>query len=237
VGQEFVIDRVLAPRGRSGKIVKWLNHLGRADDPVAVPGTRTHGFSSTTVLDEQSSLADLRAEFLATSTQSMPIAGIVFWLIVAIAGMRLTPRSVAFVVGFGSGAIFPFALVIDKLRGRPVIRSTTHNPVVGMFVQSLVMVGVLWPFVITAAVIARDPRLVVLGGAILMAIVWIPYGWAANDRVGIQHAVARSVLSYAAFLLVPKPYTASAIACVVMLCYGYSLARMRRPPRRGPARS
>jgi hypothetical protein len=181
------------------------------------------------VLDNSSSLQTLRADFLATSTQSMPIAGIVFWLVVAIAGRLLPGQTVAFVVGFGSGAIFPFALLIDKLRGRSFVKSTSANPVVGMFLQSLVVVVLLWPFVIVAAVLASDPRLVVLGGAILMAIVWVPYGWGADDPTGLQHAIVRCVLSYAAFLFVPKAYTASAIACVVILCYVYSLIFMRRP--------
>lgn len=181
------------------------------------------------MLDNQSPLRALRDDFLATSTQSMPIAGMIFWGIVAIAGWLLPPRTVAYIVGFGSGAIFPLAMLIDRLRGRTLVRSTTSNPVTAMFLQSLVAVALLWPFVIVAAVRASEPRLIVLGGAILMAIVWIPYGWAADDAVGLQHALARSVLSYAAFLLVPNPFTCTAIACVVLLCYTYSLVRMRRP--------
>jgi hypothetical protein len=181
------------------------------------------------VLNDNAPLATLRADFLATSTQSMPIAGMIFWGIVAVAGMVVPDRTVAFVVGFGSGAIFPLAIVIDTLRGRTLITSDRSNPVVRMFLQSLVTVGLLWPFVIGAAVLASDPRLVVLGGAILMGIVWIPYGWAADDSAGLRHAVARCVLSYAAFLFVPRPYTSPAIAVVVLLCYAYSLIAMRRP--------
>ena len=53
--------------------------------------------------------------------------------------------------------------------------NTGHdNPLLGMFLQNLVMVALLWPFVILAAVVGHSPNLVVLGGAILMAIVWIP---------------------------------------------------------------
>ena len=180
-------------------------------------------------LDNNSPLGALRADFLATSTQSMPIAGMIFWAVVAAAGVLLPSRTVAFVVGFGSGAIFPLAILIDKLRGRTLIRSDRSNPITGMFLRSLATVGLLWPFVIVAAVVARDPRLIVLGGAILMGIVWIPYGWAADDPAGLRHAIARCVLSYAAFLFVPGRYTSSAIACVVLLCYAYSLLRMRRP--------
>jgi cyanate permease len=48
----------------------------------------------------------------------MPLAGILFWSVAAIAGRILAAEQVAYLVGFGSGAIFPLALLIDKLRGR-----------------------------------------------------------------------------------------------------------------------
>jgi hypothetical protein len=158
----------------------------------------------------------------------MPLAGIVFWTVVAIAGRVLPSAQVAYVVGFGSGAIFPLALLIDKVSGRQTVQAGNDNPLLGMFLQNLGLVVLLWPFVIIAAVVAGNPLLVVLGGAILMGIIWIPYGWAADDPVGLQHAIARCVLSYAAFVFAPPAYRATAIAIAVLLCYGYSLVRMRR---------
>jgi hypothetical protein len=176
---------------------------------------------------ERAPLSDLRAQFLATSTASMPIAGILFWSIVAIAGLVLRPQQLAYVVGFGSGMIFPLAVAIDRARGR-TMTSGGDNPITAMFLQSLVMVVLLWPLVIVAAAVAREPLLIVLGGAILMGIVWIPYGWAADDPAGMQHALARAVLSYAAFLGAPAPYKATAVSIAVLVCYVHSLIRMKR---------
>ena len=78
-----------------------------------------------------------------------------------------------------------------------------------LFFQSLGLVSLLWPLVIIAAILAHSANLLVLGGAILMGIIWIPYGWAADDPVGLQHAIARSILSYVCFLFAPEPYKAS----------------------------
>jgi hypothetical protein len=89
-------------------------------------------------------------------------------------------------------------------------------------------VACLWPLVIIAAILAHSATLIVLGAAILMGIIWIPYGWAADDPVGLQHAIARSILSYAGFLFAPEPYKATAISVAVLLCYTYSLIRMRK---------
>ncbi len=43
-------------------------------------------------MDSTSKLSDLRAEFLATSTQSMPIAGMIYWSVVAVAALRVRPQ-------------------------------------------------------------------------------------------------------------------------------------------------
>lgn len=179
--------------------------------------------------DGTATLNDLREDFLATSTQSMPIAGMIFWALVAIASFRLTPVQTGLMVGFGSGMVFPFGILIDLLRGRKMQRADNSNPVTQMFLQSLALVGALWPLVIIATLMAHAPYLTVLGGAILMGIVWIPYGWAANDPVGLRHAIARAILCYACFLFVPSPYKVPAISVAVLLCYGYSLIFMRKP--------
>jgi hypothetical protein len=63
--------------------------------------------------------------------------------------------------------------------------------------------------------------------AILAGIVWIPFGWAADDPSGTIHAVGRGIGCYLAYALCPAPWTASAICAVVVAAYLYSLAVMR----------
>jgi hypothetical protein len=180
------------------------------------------------MMDKTSSLNELRANFLATSTQSMPIAGVLFWTVAAIASQILPIQQLAYFVGFGSGTVFPLGMIIDKLRGRSAPMGSSENPVVSMFMQCVSTVAILWPMVIIAGI--SNPLLIVLGGAILMGIVWIPYGWAADDPVGLQHTIGRSVAAYAAYLFAPEPWTATAICVVVLLSYAYSFLRMKKPP-------
>ncbi len=194
----------------------WANHLQR----------KIEGFGE---MDSNSRLNDLRADFLATSTQSMPIAGMIFWAIIAVAALCVKPAPLAYMVLFGSGMIFPLGVMIDFLTTRKMKRASTQNPVTQFFMQSLGLVALVWPLVIIAARLAHDPNLIVLGGAILTGTIWIPYVWAADDPGGLQHAVGRSVLAYAAYLSAPNPYKATAISIVVLLSYLYSLVRMRKP--------
>jgi hypothetical protein len=179
-------------------------------------------------MDSTSKLSDLRADFLATSTQSMPIAGMIFWATIAIAALYVKPLALAYMVLFGSGMIFPLGVLIDLVTTRKLRRASTQNPVTQLFMQSLGLVALVWPLVIIAARLAHDPNLIVLGGAVLMGIIWIPYGWGADDPVGLQHAVGRSVLAYVAYLFSPNPYKATGISIVVLFSYLYCLIRMRR---------
>lgn len=159
----------------------------------------------------------------------MPIAGMIFWAIIAVAALYVKPILLAYMVLFGSGMIFPLGVMIDLVTTRKMKRASTQNPVTQMFMQSLGLVVLVWPLVIIAARLAHDPYLIVLGGAILMGIIWIPYGWGADDPVGLQHAIGRSVLAYVAYFFAPNAYKATAISIVVLLSYLYSLIRMRRP--------
>lgn len=180
-------------------------------------------------MNSTSPLSTLRAEFLAGATPSMPIAGMIFWAIIAVAALRLPPNPLALLVLFGSGMIFPFGVLLDRILYKRMKLADTANPVVQLFMQSLALVVLLWPFVILAARAAQSVNLIVLGGAILMGIIWIPYGWCADDPVGMQHAIGRCILCYIAYTYAPVPYKATAISAAVILAYLYSLIRMRRP--------
>jgi hypothetical protein len=181
------------------------------------------------VIDATASLRTLQDHFLATSTASMPVAGLIFWAAAALVGLQVPPATFAMIVLIGTGMVFPLGYAIDRLRGRNFMAAGRANPLTVMFTRSITMVALMFPLVIVAAREAGDPILVVLGAAILSGIVWIPYGWAADDPVGLRHAIARSVLCYAAFLLAPPPIRGSAVCAVVVLSYVDSLIFMRKP--------
>jgi len=181
-------------------------------------------------VSEERPLAELQREFLAYSTVSMPLAGAIVWAAIGLAALWLSPATIGTVALYAMALVLPLAFVLDKLRGRnPFAKPPRKNPLSTLFFQSIAGIGILFPFVIGAASALGDPLVVVLGVAILAGVIWIPYGWAADDPVGLQHAVGRAVLCYLAFNLAPPEYRASATCAVVVLAYIYSLARMRRP--------
>lgn len=173
-------------------------------------------------------LSDLRERFLATSTTSMPLAGLIVWSLLGVAALFVPEALVGWLAVYVMAAILPLAFAIEKLRGRnPFVKD--DNPVSALFFQSIIGIGLMFPLVIGAAQAAGDPDIMVLGVAILAGIIWIAYGWGANDPVGLRHAIGRAVGCYLAYWFAPDGLKATSICLVVALSYIYSLAAMRKP--------
>ncbi len=187
------------------------------------------------MMNEAMSLRELRANFLRTSTLSMPLAGLIAWTALGIAAAFLAAPLIGTLALYIMALILPLAFILDRLRGRNLFSEGSDNPLLALFLSSIAGIGVTVPVVIIGARGANDPIIVVLGMAILAGVIWIPYGWAAGDPVGVRHAIARALGSYAAFAFAPAAYRASAICAVVALCYLYSLVFMKRPSSVTPA--
>lgn len=178
-------------------------------------------------MDRSSSLAELHADFRATGTKSMPIAGMVCWAALGIAALYLPEATIGSFALYIMAGILPLAFLMDKLKGQNLF-SGSDNPLVSMFLLSIVGIAITVPAILFGAQESGEPDLIVLGMAILAGVIWIPYGWAAEDKVGTIHAVGRALGCYAAYQLVDEPLRASAICAVVVLSYVYSLLFMRK---------
>lgn len=174
------------------------------------------------------SLTELRARFLATSTISMPLAGLIVWSALGVAALFVPRALVGWMAVYVMGAILPLAFAIEKLRGRNPF-AKDDNPITKLFFQSIIGIGLMFPLVIGAADAAGDPDIMVLGVAILAGVIWIPYGWGADDPVGLRHAIMRALACYCAYWFAPEHLRATCICAAVALSYIYSLIAMRRP--------
>lgn len=176
------------------------------------------------------SLADARRDYLATSTTAMPIGGFIAWSVLAVAAYVLGSRLPSFAPFVAAAIPFPLAILIDKIRGEPGLQTESrHNPVTQLFMRFITVVALLIPFVIIAAQAAHNIDIVILGLAIVAGLVWVPHGWGADDPAGFTHFVIRSVLCYAAYLLVPEEVRGAAIAGAAALTYVYAITAMRKP--------
>jgi hypothetical protein len=178
---------------------------------------------------DDKSLKELRAHFLASSTRSLPLAGLIAWSVLGILALKVSPAVTGKAALYIMVAILPLAFLLDRLRGRNLFAGGSDNPVTKLFNLSVIGIGLSIPLGLAGADLGNSPTLVVLTMAVLAGIIWIPYGWAAGDPVGIRHAVGRSLGCYGAYALAPSDMKASAICLVVVAAYTYSLFAMRRP--------
>lgn len=168
-------------------------------------------------------LKEWRADFLehAGKSNALPIAGAIFWVIIALLGLSLPASTMGIIVALGSGLIFPLGLLIAKLRGADLLADPNGNPFNQLMLRATLMVNLLWPVWIIAYFI--EPGLLVLGAAIGLGLHWIVWGWIANDRIGLVHTLIRTGLAAACYIAFqPDPVTPIALA--VVASYGVTLA-------------
>ncbi|HEY6456855.1 MAG TPA: hypothetical protein VIY90_16390 [Steroidobacteraceae bacterium] len=169
------------------------------------------------------SLDALRADFelRANRSMSLPMAGLLVWSIIAALGFALPLRQSVSALVWGTGAIFPIALLIARFRREQLISS--QNLLARLMGACVLMVNLLWALHIP--LLAKAPAFVPLSVGIGLGVHWVVYSWVVRHPVGYIHAVARTLGLVCAWMLVP---TNPVSACAVVICavYGVSLYLM-----------
>ena len=173
-------------------------------------------------------IALLRADYDAQAGRSLslPIAGSV-WAAVGVAGLILPDRPATLFLLFATGAMLPVALVLARALGERLLGNT--NPLATLMGLSTLMVNLLWVLHITVALEA--PAFVPLTIGIGLGLHWVVFTWVIGHRVGVVHAIARTILVGAAWWLFPD--SRIAVAGAVIVAYVYSIVTLaRRVPNR-----
>lgn len=162
-------------------------------------------------------LADLRTDFEAHSNRSlsMPIAAAIVWTVVGLVGLYLPFQNAVFVLAFGTGAIFPLAMLIAKLRNEILLSST--NPLAKLMGACVIMVNLLWGLHIPLLLYA--PQFVPLSLGIGLGLHWVVYSWIIRHPIGYIHAIVRTLsLALVWFMFPTHLIPACALAVVAAYC-------------------
>lgn len=152
----------------------------------------------------------------------MPLAGMAVWAVVAGLGLLLPPKTAVLALVFATGAIFPVALAIARLRGEQLIDNT--NPLAKLMGVCVMMVNLLWALHIP--LLLHAPQFVPLSLGIGLGLHWMVYSWIIAHPLGYQHAVLRTAGLVAVWFAFPAQLvTASAV--VVVAAYALTLLQMR----------
>lgn len=168
-------------------------------------------------------LNDLRNDFDARAKQSMsmPIGGLIVWSAVAVLGAILPWKAGVFALVLATGAIFPIALLVARIRGEQLIDNP--NPLAKLMGTCVVMVNLLWAVHIPLLLYA--PKFVPLSLGIGLGLHWMVYSWIIAHPLGYQHAVLRSVGLIAVWFAFPS-HLVTASAVVVVSAYALTIFQM-----------
>jgi hypothetical protein len=168
-------------------------------------------------------LEELRTDFERTARRSlsMPIAGAIYWLVVAMVSTQVSERTGLLVLLFGSGTIFPLALLVSRFTKEEVFSS--KNPLAKLMGISVLMVNLLWAVHIPLFIYA--PQFLVLSVGIGLGLHWVVYSWIIQHPLGLIHAVSRTGLVVGAWFLFPESRIL-AVGLVIVFVYSFSIWQM-----------
>ena len=168
-------------------------------------------------------LSELRLNYERETNRSlaMPMSGALVWLVIAIFGYLLPENRATVVMLFGTGLIFPVALLIAKLRRENL--TDRLNPLSRLMGMSVLMVNLLWA--VHLPLLMGAPRFFPLSLGIGLGIHWIVYSWIIQHPVGLIHALLRTALVVAAWSVFPT-HRLIAVPIVIVIVYMVSLVWM-----------
>jgi hypothetical protein len=154
---------------------------------------------------------------------SLPVAGILFWLSLGVAGYFLNPKMWGLVACFSSGLIFPLGLLLSKSFGSNLL--VKDQPLSSLALRAVVSINLLWP--LHFAVYFTNPELLPLSLAIGMGIHWPIIGWMYGSSACFQHAIIRVAAVSAVWFLYPAGRF-TVLPFVVAVTYLITIFQLRR---------
>ena len=143
-----------------------------------------------------------REEFKRARLIAMPIAGLIVWLLIAIAGMLLPTGQAALALFIGTGSIAYLGMFISRFTGEHFLdRSKPSNTFDALFF--LVVAMALQAYAIAIPFFMIEPTSLPLSVGVLSGMMWLPISWIIQHWIGLVHSVLRTVLVVVAWYLFP----------------------------------
>jgi hypothetical protein len=152
---------------------------------------------------ELTSLDYQRQQFAERRFLAMPLAGLVAWLVIGLAGLWLPAPVVVWVLYISTGSIAYLGILLSKFTGENFLaKKRPKNTFDRLFFLSMGMS--LLVYAIALPFFQADYTSLPLSVGILAGLMWLPLSWIIEHWVGIFHGVARTVLVLGAWLAFPQ---------------------------------
>jgi hypothetical protein len=148
------------------------------------------------------SLDEQRAEFARRRFLAMPLAGLIMWTLIGIAGAVLPPILAVWALFIGAGFIVFVGMMLSRLTGESFFdKKKPKNVFDSLFLHSLAMALLVYAIAIPFFLVDYTSLPLTVG--ILTGLMWMPFSWIIQYWIGIFHAVTRTVLVTTAWYLEP----------------------------------
>jgi hypothetical protein len=148
------------------------------------------------------SLDQQRAEFARRRGLAMPLAGMIIWTLIGIAGACLPPIMAVWSLFIGAGFIAYLGVMLSRFTGESFLdKSKPKNVFDSLFFHCVTMA--LLVYAIAIPFFREDYTSLPLTVGILAGLMWVPFSWIIQHWVGIFHTLARTLLVTAAWYLAP----------------------------------
>lgn len=174
-------------------------------------------------LDEQ------RSEFSQSRFLAMPIAGLIAWSVIGVAGALVPVGLAAWILFIATGSIFMLGLFLARFLGEDLLGRTRNNEFDRLFFQTVLMAWLVFAIAIPFFMI--EPTSLPLSVGILSGLMWLPLSWMIQHWIGTFHTFARTALVTLAWFIFPEQrfVVIPAIIVIIYLITIYVLARRPRP--------
>ncbi|RIV21504.1 hypothetical protein DYU11_19065 [Fibrisoma montanum] len=148
-------------------------------------------------------LEEQKQAFKEQKLLATPIAGLLAWLIVGVAGLFLSPTGKVWVLFIATGSIVYLGMFISKFTGENFLdKNKPKNTFDTLFfytvAQALLVYSIAIPFFLV------DYSSLPLTVGILTGLMWLPLSWIIDHWVGVFHAVARTIVVLVLWYVLPQ---------------------------------
>src|SRR5438309_11929115 len=139
------------------------------------------------------SLDEQRAEYARRRGLAMPLAGLIVWTLIGIAGAFPPPILAVWSLFIGTGFIAYLGMMLSRFTGENFLdKNKPKNVFDSLFFHCVAMA--LLVYAIAVPFFRVDYTSLPLTVGILAGLMWVPLSWIIQHWVGIFHTVARTVL-------------------------------------------
>jgi hypothetical protein len=148
-------------------------------------------------LDEQ------RREFASRRGIAMPLAGMVAWGVVGVAGVYLPPGPEVWVLFGATGSIVFLGIFFSRFTGEEFLdKQRPKNVFDSLFLHTIAMA--LLVYAVAIPFFQADYTSLPLSVGVLSGLMWLPLSWIIGHWVGAFHTLARTALVTAVWYLFPR---------------------------------